>query len=63
MVLAVAADFSWGYSLSSWLDHFYDWARCRTLNTQIALLVRRGRLLSWFVRAVIGRSSTSGLAM
>jgi hypothetical protein len=37
----------------SWLDEFYDWARRYTLNTQIATLARRGRLLPWLARAQI----------
>jgi ADP-ribose pyrophosphatase YjhB (NUDIX family) len=41
------------FLLGSWLDEFYDWARCHTLNTQIALLARRGRLLPWLARALI----------
>ena len=41
------------FLLGSWLDEFYDWARRYTLNTQIALLARRGRLLPWSVRALI----------
>jgi ADP-ribose pyrophosphatase YjhB (NUDIX family) len=41
------------FLLGSWLDEFYDWARRYTLNAQIALLARRGRLLRWLVRALI----------
>ena len=41
------------FLLGSWLDEFYDWARRYTLNTQIALLARRDRLLPWFARALI----------
>jgi 8-oxo-dGTP pyrophosphatase MutT (NUDIX family) len=41
------------FLLGSWLDEFYDWARRYTLNAQIALLARRGRLLSWLARALI----------
>jgi ADP-ribose pyrophosphatase YjhB (NUDIX family) len=41
------------FLLGSWLDEFYDWARRYTLNTQIALLARRGHLLPWLVRASI----------
>lgn len=41
------------FLLGSWLDEFYDWARRYTLNTQIALLARRGRLLPWLARALI----------
>jgi hypothetical protein len=33
------------FLLGSWLDEFYDWARRYTLNTQIAMLARRGPLL------------------
>ncbi|MBP9903386.1 MAG: hypothetical protein KBH45_18145 [Verrucomicrobia bacterium] len=39
------------FLLGSWLDEFYDWARRYTLNTQITLLARRGRLLPWLARA------------
>jgi len=41
------------FLLGSWLDEFYDWVRCYTLDKQIALLARRGRLLPWLVRALI----------
>ena len=41
------------FLLGSWLDELYDWARRYTLNTQIALLARRGRLLPWPARALI----------
>ncbi|WP_300452428.1 NUDIX domain-containing protein [Accumulibacter sp.] len=41
------------FLLGSWLDEFYDWARRYTLNTQIALLARRGRLLPWLARTLI----------
>src|SRR5271157_2091597 len=41
------------FLLGSWLDHFYDWARRYTLNSQIALVARRDRLLHWFPRALI----------
>lgn len=41
------------FLLGSWLDEFYDWARRYTLNTQITLLARRGRLLPWPTRALI----------
>jgi ADP-ribose pyrophosphatase YjhB (NUDIX family) len=41
------------FLLGSWLDEFYDWARHYTLNTQIALLARRGRLLPWLARTLI----------
>jgi len=41
------------FLLGSWLDEFYDWARRYTLNTQIALLALRGRLLPWPARALI----------
>jgi hypothetical protein len=39
--------------LGSWLGELCDWARRYTLNTQIALLARRGRLLPWLARALI----------
>lgn len=41
------------FLLGSWLDELYDSARSYTLNTQIARLARRGRLLPWFARALI----------
>lgn len=41
------------FLLGSWLDEFYDWVRRYTLNTQIALLARRGCLLPWPARALI----------
>jgi hypothetical protein len=41
------------FLLGSWLEEFYDWARRYTLNTQVALPTRRGRLLLWLVRAPI----------
>jgi len=41
------------FPLGSWLDEFYDWDRRYTLNTQITLLARRGRLLPWLARALI----------
>lgn len=41
------------FLLGSWLDEFYDWARRYTLNTQITLLARRGRLLPWPARVLI----------
>ena len=41
------------FLLGSWLDEFYEWARRYTLNTQITLLARRGRLLPWLARALI----------
>jgi hypothetical protein len=41
------------FLLGSWLDDLYDWARRYTLNTQIMLLARRGRLLPWLARALI----------
>jgi 8-oxo-dGTP pyrophosphatase MutT (NUDIX family) len=41
------------FLLGSWLDELYDWARRYTLNTQIALLARRGRLLPWLARALV----------
>jgi ADP-ribose pyrophosphatase YjhB (NUDIX family) len=42
------------FLLSSWLDEFYDWARRRTVNSQITNLSRRrGRLLPWPTRILI----------
>jgi len=41
------------FLLGSWLDELYDWFRRYTLNTQIVLLARRGRLLPWLARALI----------
>jgi ADP-ribose pyrophosphatase YjhB (NUDIX family) len=41
------------FLLGSWLDELYDWARRYTLNTQITLLARRGRLLPWLARMLI----------
>jgi 8-oxo-dGTP pyrophosphatase MutT (NUDIX family) len=41
------------FLLGSWLDAFYDWARRYTVNRQIAMLARRGRLLPWPARAMI----------
>lgn len=41
------------FLLGSWLDEFYDWVRRYTLNTQIALLARRGRMLPWPARALM----------
>ncbi|SEJ19770.1 hypothetical protein SAMN04244579_03457 [Azotobacter beijerinckii] len=41
------------FQLGSWLDEFYDWARRYTLNEQIVLLARRGRLLPWPARALV----------
>ncbi len=41
------------FLLGSWLDEFYDWARRHTLNTQVAMLARRNRLLPWLARALI----------
>ena len=41
------------FLLGSWLDEFYDWARRYTLNAQITLLARRGRLLSWPARVLV----------
>jgi ADP-ribose pyrophosphatase YjhB (NUDIX family) len=41
------------FLLGSWLDEFYDWARRYTLNTQITLLARCGRLLPWIARSLI----------
>jgi ADP-ribose pyrophosphatase YjhB (NUDIX family) len=41
------------FLLGSWLDEFYDWARNRTLNKQIAMLAQRDHLLKWPARAVV----------
>ncbi len=43
------------FLIGSWLDEFpYDWLRRRyTLNKQIALLARRGKLLRWYTRVLI----------
>lgn len=41
------------FLLGAWLDELYDWARRYTLNAQIKLLARRGRLLPWISRALI----------
>src|SRR5437764_10093012 len=41
------------FLLGSWLDELYDWARRHTLNAQIALLARRGRLLAWPARVLV----------
>jgi len=41
------------FLLGSWLDEFYDWARRYTLNAQIMLLARHGRLLPWIARSLI----------
>ena len=41
------------FLLGSWLDELYDWARRYTLNAQIAMLARRGRLLPWIARVPI----------
>ena len=41
------------FLLGSWLDTFYDWVRNYTLNAQIRLLARHGRLLPWITRALI----------
>jgi 8-oxo-dGTP pyrophosphatase MutT (NUDIX family) len=41
------------FLLGSWLDELYDWARRYTLNAQITLLARRGRLLPWLARALV----------
>src|SRR5687768_12957285 len=41
------------FLLGSWLDEPYDWLRRHTLNAQIALMARRGRLLWWPVRVLI----------
>jgi 8-oxo-dGTP pyrophosphatase MutT (NUDIX family) len=47
------------FLIGSWLDEIYDWARRYTLNTQIQMVARRGRLLNWpsraFIRMVFGR--------
>jgi hypothetical protein len=41
------------FLLGSWLDGIYDWLRDRTLNWQIKHVARRGRVLSWPVRACV----------
>lgn len=41
------------FLLGSWLDELYDWIRRYTLNTQIVLMARRGKLLPGLARAVI----------
>lgn len=41
------------FLLGSWLDEVYDWARGHTLNDQVAMLARRGRLTNWPVRALV----------
>ena len=41
------------FLLGSWLDEVYDWARGRTLDAQIAMLARRGRLPPWPARVLI----------
>jgi hypothetical protein len=41
------------FLLGSWLDEFYGWARGYKLNTQIALLAPRGRLLAWTARSLV----------
>jgi 8-oxo-dGTP pyrophosphatase MutT (NUDIX family) len=41
------------FLLGSWLDAIYDWVRHHTLNTQITVLARRGRLLPWPMRALV----------
>ena len=41
------------FLLGSWLDTFYDWVRNYTLNAQIRLLARHGKLLPWITRALI----------
>ncbi len=41
------------FLFGSWLDEFYDWARSFTLNSQIAQLACRNRLLPWPARALI----------
>ncbi len=41
------------FLLGSWLDALYDWARRYTLDSQIKMLARRGRLLPWPARALI----------
>ena len=41
------------FLLGSWLDEFYDWVRRRALNTQIATVACRGRLIAWPVRVLV----------
>jgi hypothetical protein len=41
------------FLVGSWLDHPYDWLRGYTINTQIALLAREGRLLPWPLRTLV----------
>ncbi len=41
------------FLLGSWLDELYDLARRYTLNTQIEMLSRRGKLLFWPYRAAV----------
>lgn len=50
------------FLLGSWLDELYDWVRRYTLNTQITLLARCGRLLPWFARALIRWCSSANVA-
>jgi len=41
------------FLLSSWLDEFYDAARRRTLNAQIAGVARDGKVPAWPLRAFV----------
>jgi 8-oxo-dGTP pyrophosphatase MutT (NUDIX family) len=41
------------FLLGSWLDEIYDWGRRYTLNAQVTMLARRGRLLPWPIRVLI----------
>jgi ADP-ribose pyrophosphatase YjhB (NUDIX family) len=41
------------FLLGSWLDEVYDWARGHTLNNQIVVLARRGRLTNRPLRALV----------
>lgn len=41
------------FLLGSWLDELYDWLRRRTLNAQIKQLVRRKKLMLWWVRWLV----------
>ena len=41
------------FLLGSWLDEVYGWVKRYTLNEQIVLLARRGKLLHWLPRALV----------
>jgi hypothetical protein len=51
------------FLLGSWLDGICEWARRYTLNAQITLLARRGRLLPWLARALIWPRAQSRLGV